>query len=116
MTLFFGWLFLKSLVHDSMLNRFLRGRVLCYVGRISYGLYVYSLVLDPYFYSIWARLGFHLSLGRIEEGCLKTATSIVVAAASWHFFEKPILSLKDRLAPDPGSSSGSRSSDQKGDT
>lgn len=76
--------------------------VLRYFGRISYGVYVYHMLLDGYYYSIWARLGFSPSLSPVAEGFLKSATSILIAAGSWHFFEKPILSLKKRWAPDSG--------------
>ena len=101
-TLFFGWLFVRSLNQGSMLNRFLSHPVLRYFGRISYGVYVYHMLLDGYYYSIWARLGFSPSLSPVAEGFLKSATSILIAAGSWHFFEKPILSLKKRWAPDSG--------------
>jgi peptidoglycan/LPS O-acetylase OafA/YrhL len=97
--LFFGAIFVLSLGRGSMLNRLLSNPVLRYLGRISYGVYVYHLLFDPYFYSIWARCGLHMTLSHFSEGLLKSATTIVIAALSWHLFEKPILSLKDRLAP-----------------
>ena len=98
-TLFFGALFILSLTPGSVLNRILCFPVLRYLGRISYGVYVYHLLLDPYFYSIWSRCGLRVSAGHYTEGILKSLTTIAVAAVSWHCFEKPILSLKDRLAP-----------------
>jgi len=100
-TPFFAWLFLRSLRRGHWLNGLLSLRPLRYVGRISYGIYVYHFLLDPYFHAIWARLGLRVSLDPVAEGFLKTATSIVIAALSWHCFEKPILSLKDRWAPEP---------------
>lgn len=98
-TLFFGWFFIRSLAPGSVLARFLSLSPLRYLGRISYGVYVYHWLLDPYYISIWKRLGLHATLSHGAEGCLKSATVIVLAAVSWHCFEKPILSLKDRLAP-----------------
>ena len=98
-TLFFGWFFIRSLAPGSALARFLSLPPLRYLGRISYGVYVYHWLLDPYYVSIWKRLGLHATLGQMSEAGLKSATVIVIAAVSWHVFEKPILSLKDRLAP-----------------
>ena len=98
-TLFFGWFFIRSLAPGSGLARFLSLPPLRYFGRISYGVYVYHWLLDPYYVSIWKRLGLHATLGPVAEGCLKSATVTALAAVSWHCFEKPILTLKDRLAP-----------------
>ncbi len=98
-TLFFGWFFIGSLAPGSALARFLSLPPLRYLGRISYGVYVYHWLLDPYYISIWKRLGWHAPLDPVAEGCLKSTTAIVVAAVSWHCLEKPILALKDRLAP-----------------
>jgi peptidoglycan/LPS O-acetylase OafA/YrhL len=100
-TLFFGWLFVCSLGAESLLGRVLSFAPLRYVGRISYGLYVYHWLLDPYYISIWNRLGIPEPTGAVANGCLKSLTAMVVAALSWHCFEKPILGLKDRLAPSP---------------
>lgn len=97
-TLFFGWFFIRSLMPGSALARFLSLPPLRYLGRISYGVYVYHWLLDPYYVSIWKRLGLHATLDHVSEGCLKSATVMLIAAASWHGFEKPILALKDRLA------------------
>ncbi len=98
-TLFFGWLFVRSLAPGSVLARGLSFGPLRYLGRISYGIYVYHWLLDPYYVSIWKRLGLTAQPGHVAEGCLKTATVMAVASLSWHCFEKPILALKDRLAP-----------------
>ena len=98
-TLFFGWLFIRSLAPGSALARFLSLPPLRYLGRISYGVYVYHWLLDPYYISMWKRLGWHPTLDHVSEGFAKSATVIVLAAVSWHCFEKPILALKDRLAP-----------------
>ena len=98
-TLFCGWLFIRSLAPGSGLARVLSWPALRYLGRISYGVYVCHWLLDPYYVSIWKRLGLHATLGQVAEGGLKSATVVILAALSWHCFEKPILSLKDRLAP-----------------
>jgi peptidoglycan/LPS O-acetylase OafA/YrhL len=70
----------------------LRFAPLVYLGRISYGLYMYHYVIY-YFYegqsfphetSIW-------------RGAMKIALTFAVAALSWHVIEQPLLSLKDHF-------------------
>ena len=98
---FLAWLMAASLSGiSSRYTRLLSWTPMVYVGKISYGIYVYHLLLDPYFYSIWSRLGWNPVVSHFVEGILKSGTTIVIAAASWHWFEKPVLSLKERLAPD----------------
>jgi peptidoglycan/LPS O-acetylase OafA/YrhL len=72
----------------------LRRRELVYLGQISYGLYLYHHIVfmlwDDYFVrtGIQNHLGFDLA---------KAALSFAIAALSWRFVERPILSLKDRF-------------------
>ncbi len=79
-------------------------RPVAYLGKISYGLYVYHLIM------IDRELAFYL------PGILplplpvpfgELALTIAVAAVSWRFFEQPINRLKDRLTrpPEPKSAS-----------
>ncbi len=81
----------------------LRHPALAYVGKVSYGLYLFHL---------FARAAVDVGpLGRIFRGheddlarsvarsAAVLALSVAVAGVSWRFFEKPILALKDRWAP-----------------
>ena len=77
---------------------FLRVRPLVYLGTISYGIYLYH----------WPILQLCVrSAGRMEVGgfpldwIVVPALSVAVAAASWHFIERPILQLKERFAYRP---------------
>jgi len=97
-TLFFGWFFIRSIAPGAIGARFLSLQPLRYLGRISYGVYVYHWLLDPYYVSIWKRLGVPATLDHVAEGCLKSALVVIIAAVSWHCFERPILALKDRLS------------------
>jgi peptidoglycan/LPS O-acetylase OafA/YrhL len=66
----------------------LEWRPLHYIGVISYGLYIYhSVVHIP--------LGFGLP-GRVAA-VMEVAFTIGIASASWHFIEKPLLHVRDRL-------------------
>lgn len=69
----------------------LRHPSMVYLGTISYGIYAYHLA------SIWLVNGFTKRLG-LElpfwtTDMVKTVLAVAIAAASWKFFEKPILSL-----------------------
>jgi peptidoglycan/LPS O-acetylase OafA/YrhL len=61
-------------------------RPIVYLGRISYGLYVFHLPILS-----WLR---PLAPNPVVLGAVALAITVVVAATSWHFFERPILGLK----------------------
>jgi len=69
-------------------GRVLDNAALRYIGRISYGLYVYHL-------PVAAAFGFDHELGW-GMCAVKIAITFAVAVPSYHFFEKPISDLKDR--------------------
>jgi peptidoglycan/LPS O-acetylase OafA/YrhL len=84
-----GWIYLNQ---SSALVKILELRPLRYVGMISYGIYMWQ--------------GFFLSTGPgrkpdqtwpLDSGT-GLALLIIVAPLSYHFFEKPILSLKRRFS------------------
>jgi hypothetical protein len=71
---------------------------LVYTGKISYGIYVYH----PFVYFLLPILFYRTDidfflLPRLLQFGLLVGTTIGMAAISWHFFESPINSLKNRL-------------------
>lgn len=70
-----------------------------YLGKISYGMYVFH-------FTIWIGLAaaatrvLHLPLGHVLPALYVAvlATTIAISACSYHFFEKPFLRLKERFA------------------
>jgi peptidoglycan/LPS O-acetylase OafA/YrhL len=68
-----------------------------YVGRISYGIYLFHLFVYGVTGAVLARLSLP-PLGR-GLGCfiVMSAMSIAAAAVSWHLFEQPLNRLKERL-------------------
>lgn len=78
----------------------LESRPMVYLGSISYGIYLYHE-----FVPAWVGLlerQFALSLPFPTDGGGKrflavTATSVLISAVSWHFFEKPLNDLKSRF-------------------
>lgn len=84
----------------------LRNPVLCYLGTISYGLYLYHWII----YELMDTL-FKFRWGYNDPwwlSVLKVVLSIVAAVASWHLIESPILRLKKYF--DYDRQSGSKSS------
>jgi peptidoglycan/LPS O-acetylase OafA/YrhL len=82
------------------LLRPLRDPRLCYLGTISYGLYFYHIPL----YALISPSHFHSNCtDSMVLDAMKLAATFALAVASWEFFEKPILRLKDRFPyPAPG--------------
>ena len=79
---------------DSFMARVCRARWLRYVGTISYSLYLWQdlfISTDP------------PSWGLLRELPLAFVVPIAIAIASYHLMERPILQLKNRLAPEPRS-------------
>jgi peptidoglycan/LPS O-acetylase OafA/YrhL len=68
-----------------------------YIGKISYGLYIYHLPM------IWfvKQLGMFRSfekMSHIQVTFLAFTITVLLSAFSFHFFEKPMMRLKDRVA------------------
>lgn len=81
----------------------LRLGVLAYLGRISYGIYMYHYPV--YWFLDGGRFRYDRPIG---WAILKIAVTLALAVASWHLVERPILALKDRFrygarpgAPEP---------------
>lgn len=82
--------------------RGLRRPIAAATGRISYGLYLWHPIVFAMVTVAHRRMGFG---GSVWWDAGKVAASFAVAAASWRWFERPILALKDRwrLATGTGS-------------
>ena len=72
----------------------LRHRWLCYLGQISYGIYLYHYLVLMVAVEAARRLG--LREGR-WMGLVCLPACLGVAALSWEFLERPLLALKDRF-------------------
>lgn len=76
-------------------KQFLENRVISYLGKISYGVYVYHHFM-PYFFG---RLGYNISGHSILlNSFFYLIATIIISALSWHFFEYPINKLKERFS------------------
>jgi peptidoglycan/LPS O-acetylase OafA/YrhL len=95
----FGWLVLGAADgFTGPFGRLLVFRPVVYVGRISYGIYVFH----PFVIFATVRAARHLGVDFHARGALSfvviTTMTIGVAALSWHFFEGPINGLKGRFS------------------
>jgi peptidoglycan/LPS O-acetylase OafA/YrhL len=70
-------------------------RSLRYIGKISYGIYIYHL---PVAWVIWESKWLKAFPRFIPQSAVLCVATVAVAALSWHFFERPINRLK-RLFP-----------------
>ncbi|MFN7981773.1 MAG: acyltransferase [Vicinamibacterales bacterium] len=98
--LFFGAVVLLSLrPGHSFFSRAFQNRTLRFLGKYSYGLYVYHAILLWYFTDTHVEARFDALLGNhwltmIAVAVVGTAISVAVAMLSFHLFEKHLLSLK----------------------
>jgi peptidoglycan/LPS O-acetylase OafA/YrhL len=83
----------------SPYTRWLRIKPVQYLGKISYGIYLLHLLAYRTL-RVFAERGIgHLSDDSHIHFVLVVGLSVLYGALSWHFIERPIFRLKDRLWP-----------------
>jgi peptidoglycan/LPS O-acetylase OafA/YrhL len=98
----FAGLLLRCFVPGSAATRFFDTAFLRFLGRYSYGIYVYHRLFNPLMTPVlyWLEARLHSrAAGSLVYLALWFTSSIGVAVFSYRFFESPFLRLKDRLAP-----------------
>jgi peptidoglycan/LPS O-acetylase OafA/YrhL len=103
---FFGALLVSSLVAPpaTLLGRLASSRAARLLGKYSYGLYVFHGIIAYALQEIGtldalaAAIGSHLA-AMIVQASLGAGVSLAIAVASYELFERHLLELKDRLAP-----------------
>ncbi|HMB22588.1 MAG TPA: acyltransferase [Anaerolineales bacterium] len=93
---YFFAVLIYCVVREKVLVRFLEMPWLRYLGKISYGMYVYHLAL------IWFIWNFIDEMTKSDmafwiKPAIALPATILVATLSYYFLEKPILSLKNRF-------------------
>ena len=92
---------------DNKLGKFLESRVPLYLGRISYGIYLYHLLARALFRSVMSRLsntaahqGIDLTIlknflsNRWVDFCVDFILAVALASLSWYLLEKPLNGLR----------------------
>lgn len=82
--------FANKLIH------WLNYRPLAYIGKISYGIYLYHWVIQELFTIVLQKA--NLTLPALLLVGVKIALSILIAALSWKFIEKPVLKMKNKFS------------------
>jgi peptidoglycan/LPS O-acetylase OafA/YrhL len=102
MFLYFSAVGLVIALAGQPVLRPLRARALCYLGTISYGLYLYHQPL----YGLISPSHFTTDCNdSMALDAVKLAATFALAIVSWEFFEKPILRRKERF-PYPAAGKG----------
>jgi peptidoglycan/LPS O-acetylase OafA/YrhL len=84
---------------QSIFGKILAFRPLVYIGKISYGIYVYHAFMTPLMIWSWTEFNFPpIPPHSILQPLVTTLMTIIVASISWYLIELPIGRLK-RLIP-----------------
>jgi peptidoglycan/LPS O-acetylase OafA/YrhL len=102
---FFAWvIYTASRGFTGITGKILAAAPLVFIGKISYGIYVFH----PYVPAVMSRLARHFGIVLPIEGWIAaisySSLTVVVATVSWYAFERPINRLK-RKFPYPTSAS-----------
>ena len=90
---YFFALVIYNVRHEQLFLPLLEQKFLEYIGRISYGVYIYHVPIIYTIFTYMPNVTFWI------RTLLAFAVTIGVAALSYHILEKPILDLKDRFFP-----------------
>ena len=96
-SIFFG-LLIWSIAWRNMKTIFLDAPFMDYLGEISYGIYMYHLVVITIVWAVLQPLNLEFKLETILYHLIGIAFTIVLAALSKTYFENPILKLKNRFS------------------
>ncbi|MEP6849251.1 MAG: acyltransferase [Acidobacteriota bacterium] len=80
----------------SIMHKFLENRLLIWIGRISYSLYLWHYCLY-----VFSRT---LSSSPLVQGAVGILLAVAVSCLSYYLIERPILKIKDRFTVKTGSS------------
>jgi len=83
-----------SVGFSGPLSGVFRSRVLLYLGRIAYGLYVYHLLIEVPVHRAGRMLGLEWQRGEPLFFLIASILTVLIASLSWHHFERPINEFK----------------------
>lgn len=97
-SLFFFSTLVVITIFSNIFNKTFSNSVLVFIGKISYGIYVYHGLLRPYF-KVWFYEPLLLNIHNgiivsILHTIISTSISVCIAYLSWQFFEKHVIKLK----------------------
>jgi len=98
--LFAACVIVMALEPASTIYRLLNLRPLRWLGRISYGAYVFHDIFNPEILNLVQR---HTGHYRLPSAALALAITLLLAWVSFRWYETPFIRLKDRLTQAPSS-------------
>lgn len=91
-SVFFAWLLLMLLQsRQSIINRFFGLQPFVYLGRISYGLYIWHVLVFCVLAPILANWGLSSTERPFVAGLVITLACVIVASLSWKLLEEPFI-------------------------
>jgi peptidoglycan/LPS O-acetylase OafA/YrhL len=98
----FAWLVTgAALGFGGVAGRVLESRPFVYIGKISYGIYVYHSFAPSVLASIFERLGIPFIGPGLSSSALASGLTLIVSVLSWRFLESPINGLKRHFEYSP---------------
>lgn len=95
---FFAWLlFMLLQARQTMIHRFFGLQPLVYLGRISYGLYLWHVMVFCLLAPVLAHYGLNATERPFVVGLILTAACVAVAALSWKWLEEPFIRWSKHL-------------------
>lgn len=82
----------------GILGAILNWRPFRYVGKISYGIYVYHPLVPPILVFLIGQIGWKFKLSNWSIFWLAPLLTFFIASASWYLLEKPINNLKQHFS------------------
>lgn len=94
-----GFLITGILLDRSRVTAPLRLAPVQYIGKVSYVAYLIHWPIGNVLRNVSAAAGIHLFDQTFPRIAATYVLTFACSALSWHFFERPLLSLKNRLYP-----------------
>ena len=88
-----------AVARDGLFNKFLDLGWMRYLGKISYGLYVYHYVMFFFAGRIVDFINLSAEQAQLLRPILAFCATLLTASLSFKYIEKPILNLKDKFFP-----------------
>ena len=99
---YFFALFIQAVVHEKLFVSFLNHPALNYMGKMSYGMYIYHYPIIWLITLLRPKYKAFLPYTDLETAfvfLIGLVLTVLVSSLSYHWFETPINNLKDRFFP-----------------
>lgn len=95
LAVFFVWLIDGAAKgFGGLLGKLLELKPLVFIGKISYGIYIYHYLMNPIFNHVFWYFNLLNSIPLLVTFVIKVVATLAIAIPSWFFIEKPINNFK----------------------